>query len=448
MSYYILPKINTELILDPCVHLSMDKITPYISQSLVNYLTKATTSLNNLLSFDTTYTFKFLNQLINPYEFLFSNVPNSNLSICKVKPSSKIYYDILEIYNTLKLSDCLPDKNMTSMYYGTNGSSVLDYMQSFRENYEDINIVIEPILHKQPTTPLNNSINLHDDITYTPVPDDILSMCDYMYFELPDKVYLDTNKYILGLLKAVKFILMYQSSHGCMILKLGHTYYKPVIDILYIISSLYNKAYIIKPNTNNNIYDEKYLVCKTFISTPQKRSTYLDKIDKVYTICYRERHEINIQSIVKNEINMYFLNKMEECNIIIGQQQIDVYDQMINLIKNKNKIERIETIRKHNIQKCINWCDKYKLPCNKFADKINIFLPISAHDNGFVKKTGDTSESWIESDETESTGYKSENSDDLHSYISNNNINIDDEEMFDNTIINKDLLHEIEYGVE
>jgi hypothetical protein len=90
----------------------MDKITPYISQSLVNYLTKATISLNNLLAFDTTCTFKFLNQLINPYEYLFSNVPNSNLSICKMKPSSKIYYDILEIYNTLKLSECLPEKNI------------------------------------------------------------------------------------------------------------------------------------------------------------------------------------------------------------------------------------------------------------------------------------------------------------------------------------------------
>ena len=60
MSYYILPKINTELILDPCVHISMDKIKPHISQSLVNYLTKATISLNNLLAFDTTYTFKFI----------------------------------------------------------------------------------------------------------------------------------------------------------------------------------------------------------------------------------------------------------------------------------------------------------------------------------------------------------------------------------------------------
>jgi hypothetical protein len=418
----------------------MDKITPYISQSFVNYLTKATISLNNLLTFDTTHTFKFLNQLINPYEYLFSNVPNSNLSICKVKPSSKSYYDILEIYNTLKLSECLPEHNMTSLYYGNNGSCVLEYMQSFRENYDDTNILIEPIFHKQLITPLNNATNVQDEPTYTPVPDDILSICDYIYFELPDKVYLDTNKYILGLLKAIKFILMYQSFNGCMILKIGHTYYKPVIDILYIISSLYNKTYIIKPNTSNNIYDEKYLVCKTFTSTLQKKNNYLDKINKMYTICYREQHEINIQSIVKNEINMYFLNKMEECNIIIGQQQIDVYDQMINLVKNKNKLEKIETTRKHNIQKCINWCDKYKLPYNKFADKINIFLPISAHDREFAKT--DASVGVVENDDNDSNECNSEES---SVYISNN---IDDVEMFDNNIINKDLLHEIEYGGE
>ena len=160
----------------------------------------------------------------------------------------------------------------------------------------------------------------------------------------------------------------------------------------------------------------------------------------MYTICYREQHEINIQSIVKNEINMYFLNKMEECNIIIGQQQIDVYDQMINLVKNKNKTDKIETIRRHNIQKCINGCDKYKLPCNKFADKINIFLPINAQDRELTK-TPEASSEWVD----ESIEYKSDNSDDHQIYIG---ANVDDEDLFDNSIINKDLLHEIEYGGE
>jgi hypothetical protein len=165
----------------------------------------------------------------------------------------------------------------------------------------------------------------------------------------------------------------------------------------------------------------------------------------MYTICYREQYEINIQSIVKNEINMYFLNKMEECNIIIGQQQIDAYDQMINLIKNKNKVDKIDTLRKHNIQKCIHWCDKYKILYNKFADKINIFLPITAYDIE-IAKNSTASSHLLDENETDSNDCKSDNSGDRNLYISSNNV--DDEEMFENTIINKDLLHEIEYGVE
>ena len=440
MSYYILPKINTELILDPCVHLSMDKIIIFISQSIVSYLTKTTDSLHNLLQIDSTYSFKTLNEIVYPYEYLFSHLPASNLSICKAKPTSRMYYDMIEIYNTLKLSECLPNKNMTALYYGSHGSCVIDYMQFLRETLNDRNILVEPIQDKRIgiVTPLNSgNPNALNEPTYTPIPDDIANACDYIYYELPDKTYADTNQYILGLLKAVKYMLMYQSSRGCMILKLGNTYYKPVIDILYIISSLYNKVYIIKPNTSNNIYDEKYLVCKTFAGTLQKKNQYLDKIDKIYTICFREQHEINIQSIVKNEISSYFLNKIEECNIIMGQQQIDAYDQMINLVKNKNKVDKVESLRKHNIQKCIHWCEKYKMPCNRFADKINIFLPINAYDNNQVK---DTDEDDIISEEDEE-----DCGENARVYISNNRIDDEEEDGLDYHI-NTDLLHEIDFG--
>jgi hypothetical protein len=440
MSYYILPKINTELILDPCVHLSMDKIIIFISQSIVSYLTKTTDSLQNLLQVDSTYSFKTLNEIVYPYEYLFSHLPASNLSICKAKPTSRMYYDMIEIYNTLKLSECLPSKNMTALYYGYHGACVIDYMQYIRENFNDRNVLNEPIQDKRIgiVTPLNSgNINGLNEPRYTHVPNDIANACDYIYYELPDKTYADTNQYILGLLKAVKYMLMYQSSRGCMILKIGNTYYKPVIDILYIISSLYNKVYIMKPNTSNNIYDEKYLVCKTFTATLQKKNQYLDKIDKIYTICFREQHEINIQSIVKNEISSYFLNKMEECNIIMGQQQIDAYDQMINLVKNKNKSDKIEALRKHNIQKCIHWCEKYKMPCNRFADKINIFLPISAYDKTLVKDT-DNDDIIFEEDEEDG-------GENTRVYISNNRID-DEEEVGRDYHINADLLHEIDFG--
>ena len=55
---------------------------------------------------------------------------------------------------------------------------------------------------------------------------------------------------------------------------------------------------------------------------------------------------------------------------------------MINILKNKNKDEKIETIKKNNIYKCIQWCEKHKIPYNKFVDKINMFLPSITHDEG------------------------------------------------------------------
>jgi hypothetical protein len=33
-------------------------------------------------------------------------------------------------------------------------------------------------------------------------------------------------------------------------------------------------------------------------------------------------------------------------------------------------------IKKTNIQKSVAWCEKYKIPCNKFSEKTNIFLPL------------------------------------------------------------------------
>ena len=88
-----------------------------------------------------------------------------------------------------------------------------------------------------------------------------------------------------------------------------------------------------------------------------------------------------IYSLISDELPYYFLNKIEDANIIIGHLQLEQYDQLINLIKNKNRDDKIETFKKNNIQKCIQWCEKYKIPFNKFVDKLNIFLPIILDEN-------------------------------------------------------------------
>jgi len=50
---------------------------------------------------------------------------------------------------------------------------------------------------------------------------------------------------------------------------------------------------------------------------------------------------------------------------------------LVNIIKNKNRDTKLDNIKKINIQKCIQWCEKFNIPHNKFIEKSNIFLRIS-----------------------------------------------------------------------
>jgi hypothetical protein len=68
------------------------------------------------------------------------------------------------------------------------------------------------------------------------------------------------------------------------------------------------------------------------------------------------------------------MKKIEEINNIFGFQQIEYYEYIIQLYKNKNNMDKLESVKKNNIQKCIQWCEKFKIAHNKFIDKINIFL--------------------------------------------------------------------------
>ena len=60
---------------------------------------------------------------------------------------------------------------------------------------------------------------------------------------------------------------------------------------------------------------------------------------------------------------LIFINKMEECNAIFGQQQIEnIYTTLNMIIENtQNNDELIQ----YNVQKCVMWCSKYNVLYNQ-----------------------------------------------------------------------------------
>ena len=80
-----------------------------------------------------------------------------------------------------------------------------------------------------------------------------------------------------------------------------------------------------------------------------------------------------LKRILNIDIPYFFLNKLEEYNAIIGQQQIENIISTINLINNNSKDDKLENIKNNNIQKCLQWCIKYKIPYYKnFSNLYNL----------------------------------------------------------------------------
>ena len=149
---------------------------------------------------------------------------------------------------------------------------------------------------------------------------------------------------------------------------------------LFILSGLYERVYLIKTSISNITTGERYLVCKSFEINILEQINLNNELNEKIVRKFQS-FNANIVSLISNEIPYYFLNKLEESNAIIGQQQLEAYDQIINIFKNKNRIDKIDSLKRIHIQKCIQWCEKNQLPHNKFIDKVNIFLTPKKRDS-------------------------------------------------------------------
>ncbi len=195
-----------------------------------------------------------------------------------------------------------------------------------------------------------------------------------MFFEFNENDYTDMKQYIKNLLLVLLLMTKYQSNNGISIIKLDGIFYKIIIDIIFIFTAIYEKVYLIKPSISNITKGERYIVCKHLNQSKVSETKLLIQLeDQIQDYLLGQTHS-HLYSLIKNEIPYYFLNKIEESNSVIGQQQLEAYDQVINIFKNKNKNDKIDSLKRSHIQKCILWCEKYQLPHNKFTDKVNMFL--------------------------------------------------------------------------
>jgi len=393
MSYYLLPKIPF------LIHKYIDYIEsetmpePVISNSLSQYLYEIKEKIE-----EREKDWDIFKKYTNPYEYVHSMVPYKKKSVARVKPLSRSYFKMVEIVNTFQLINS--NGPITTFHLAEGPGGFIEAVANLRKRHDDIYIGMTLIDEdndpnvpgwKKTDTFLKNNKNVYIERGVDNTGN-ILSLknllgCKDAYGSSINIITadggfdfsIDFNKqeYTIAqlLFAQVCYAVTMQKKGGSFILKIFDCFMQHTMDILCILASFYEKVYITKPNSSRYANSEKYIVCKNFL---------LPSCDKFFPFIHRSFEKmvspsnsgkiLYINSFLNMPLPLCFVTKIEEYNAILGQQQIENIHYTILLIDNKHNQDKIDTLIKGNIQKCMQWCVKYNVNHNIILTNSNVFI--------------------------------------------------------------------------
>ena len=388
MSYFLFPEIHHTIdfinIKGSMNYNSESNL--YISLTLNNYLNELKLQIdNNCDNWD------FVKKYTNPYEFIHTIVPNNKKCISKLKPLSRSFYKMIELSNMLHLLDDFKNTNIDTFHLAEGPGGFIEAITYMRQNLND-NYHGMTLINNDPHVPGwkksdnflkdNSNVNIEYGPSTTGDLMDVenLKYCTEKYANTMSIITadggfdfsIDFNKQeILAtnlLFAQVSFAIAMQKTGGHFVLKIFDIFTKTTSDIIYLLSTLYKQVFIVKPSTSRLANSEKYIVCKYF------KGNNPAIIHNIISQYHKLKENEFITSILDFNLDLYYLNKLEEYNAIFGQQQMENISSTINLMLFKNKTDRLETLKKNNITKCIQWCEKYNIPFHKTQNTANIFI--------------------------------------------------------------------------
>ena len=391
MTYFILPQIEYDIRPSNLKFVcKQENNEPPIS--LKKYLNKIKGLIDkHISSWDGTKKFT------NPYEFIHTSIPNTKHSISKIKPISRAFFKLIEIYNTHKL---LPyqDIPIKTFHLAEGPSGFIEATTYLRTNLQDkyygmtlledknINIPgwnkVDFLLKKYPNINLLQGVEKKGDLynkdNLRYIMDNYSGTMDIVTGDGGFDFSIDFNKQeklaFRLIFTQVIYALVMQKKGGHFVLKIFDIFEDCTVDILYLLNTFYEKVIIMKPYTSRYANSEKYIICKNF-----KYENIKDLHPKFLGILrFFEGFDFNkytIYSILDIPIQNYYINSINEINAILGHQQIDNILNTIKIITHKDKKqEKLYNLKCQNIQKCINWCIKNNIPYNKSNISSNIFI--------------------------------------------------------------------------
>ena len=398
MIFVLLPSINRINIFDKLkITNSPDKPLPFMLYSLNHYLTEIKGKIS-----DYGEEWNTNKKYTNPYEYIYTNTPKT--SVCRYKPISRAYFKMIEIMNTFSFPafESVAPIEMFALAEGPGGfiEAVSNYRNNPADKYYGMTIEDPEDAEVPGWKKTANFLKQHPNVVLEKGADATGNILNLENFKHVTAKYKNKCELVTGdggfdfssdfnsqeinitrlLFGQIAYAVCMQKKGGCFVLKSFDCFYKATAELIYLLSTMYEKVYVVKPNTSRYANSERYLVCINFLYSDSK--LYAPAFEQMMASICSNDNDSFIRSFFNGvKIPMFYYSKLEECNSVIGQMQIDNIYTTLSLIENRYKTDKINFYMKTNIKKCVNWCIKNKMEYNANMIMIdggekNIFKPL------------------------------------------------------------------------
>ena len=395
MTYYQLSNVNYNIMAKnlKLKFKNVDKNDIFLSHSLAKYLYRTKEQINYFED-----EWDSIKKITNPYEYIHTPISSQSPAISKIKPLSRAFFKLIEICNVLDIFKNYTRTPIKSFHLAEGPGGFIEAMTYLRFNKSDIYYGMTLIDDRNNNVPgwkkselflkKNNNViiekgcdgtgNLYNPENYKHCLERYKNSMDFITGDGGFDFSIDYNNQeymaIRLILTQVAYAIGMQKEGGTFVLKLFDVFSKATLDIVFLLASFYSSTYIIKPNTSRVANSEKYIVCTGFKyrDTVEISNKFLSIICVLNNMKFKD---ILLSRLLDIKINYRFITVIEEINAIVAQQQVASILSTLRIIQNKErKCERIQTVKTQNIQKCISWCVKNKIPYHKYGVSTNIFL--------------------------------------------------------------------------
>ena len=315
----------------------------------------------------------------NPYEFINTNYDSQTLAVCSYRPISRAFFKLVEIINHYKFN--FPNK-MNSFHLAEGPGGFIEALQYVRNNSADTYYGMTLMTGNKDIPKwdkMNYFLSKNPNIIIEKGADQTGNLYSIENLEYVYKTYKHSMDFITAdggfdystdfnkqeecsinlIFSEICFAMVLQKKGGSFVLKIFDTFSYCSIQLIYLLTYLYEDVCITKPLPSRPANSEKYIICNNFKMVPNINGL-IEQIFKKFNDIKTKQ----LTSIFNIPISNLFIDKIKEINSIYGQSQIENIISILNNIKDNSLHEKQEQLKKSYLGKCVKWCSKNNLPLN------------------------------------------------------------------------------------